>query len=319
MIKMSKALKILIIVFIISLPFWLAMNYFQQGLQGFFYTKMIEKNPPKLLIAQIENKYPTIPQSLGLTAQSAFSLMVITGEQTNEKKLFEKSANQKMPIASISKLMTGAVASQFYSPSLDVAISQQAVNQPENFGELKPDETLKVKDLLHITLMESSNDGAFALSEIVGREDFVNLMNIKAQEIGMTNSQFFNSTGLDPDQTGDDYGNYSTSRDLAKLGKDILKDRLILEIIAKPYYALYSADGTFHHILKNTNELLGKITGAIGGKTGYTEKAGQCLLLIIKCPNKPNAHIINVILNSQDRFNDMRKLLDYVGAKYQCY
>jgi len=307
--SMSKNFRLFLIIFFLSLPFWWGMNIFQKNLEDFLLSRIMEKNPPSFLIAQISQYYPG-QQKPQISAESAISVEV--NENGEEQIIFKKEERKKMSIASLTKLMTAVIASEFYSPSLRTEISKKAVSQPEETGQLKIGEILRTEDLLYIMLIESSNDAAFSLAEIIGIEGFTSLMNLKAKDIGMKETFFFNPTGLDSERNGEPY-NFSTAEDLVTLAKYILKKPLILEILSKKEYPLYLENGVLHHILHNTNELLGEIPGIIGGKTGFTEKAGGCLILISE-GKKPDTYVINIVLNSPNRFQDMKNLIDY--AKY---
>jgi D-alanyl-D-alanine carboxypeptidase len=305
----TRNLKLFLIAVLLSLPFWWGLNIFQQGLEDFFYVKEIEKNPP-LFVAQIsQNKAESQTiENFAIEAKSAISIEIDL--EGKEKIIFEKNTKQKMPIASLTKLMTAIVATEFYDPSLWVQISKDAVEQEEENGNLKVGEILKVEELLPIMLCESSNDAAFALAEVIGIEGFTDLMNLKAKDIGLMNTRFFNPTGLDPDDPAQPT-NYSTAQDLVKLIKYLLKNHPeIIEILTKKEYPLYLENGVLHHILKNTNKLLGEIPEIIGGKTGFTERAGGCLIEILKS-KKPDSYLIIVILNSPDRFGEMKKLIEF--------
>jgi len=323
---MEKNLKLFLIIFLLSLPFWLGVNIFQKNFEDFLLSRIIENNPPSFFIAEISKHYPNprdlkMPQIL---AESALSVKI--DKNGNQKIIFKKEEGKKMAIASLTKLMTAVIALEFYEPSQRVKISRAAVSQPEEAGKLKVGEILTVRDLLYIMLIESSNDAAFSLAEIIGIAPFTSLMNLKAKELGMENTFFFNPTGLDPEgeKKGEGEGegegegwekreegyNFSTAEDLVKLVKYILKQPLILEILSKKEYPLRLENGVLHHILYNTNTLLWEIPEAIGGKTGFTEKAGGCLVLILKEENSED-HLINVILNSTDRFQDMKQLINY--------
>jgi D-alanyl-D-alanine carboxypeptidase (penicillin-binding protein 5/6) len=165
-----------------------------------------------------------------------------------------------------------------------------------------------VGDLMKMALIESSNDAGFALAEAVGEQNFILAMNLKAQMLGMLNSYFFNPTGLD-DLNEDLLGtNYSTARDLVILAQSILSEPEIIGTLRQKQYAFYS-NGVFHHELITTNELLGEIPEIIGGKTGTTDLAGPCLLEILKTGN-PGKYLVVVVLNSPDRFGDMRALIN---------
>jgi len=307
---MTKNIKLFLIVILVSLPFWWGMNVLQENIEDFFYTIEIEKNPSSLFIAQIAQSYTA--KSPEIRAESVRSVKI---DKTGaERVLFSRTENQKMPIASLTKLMTAVIASEFYQPSDKIRISKQAVGQLEAYGNLKVGEILQVQDLLAIMLIESSNDAAFALAEKIGLGAFVNLMNFQAKYImKLESTYFFNPTGLDPEDLKEPANqiNHSTTQDLVKLAKYLLeKHPEILEIFTKKE-EVYSENGIYHE-LKNTNELLGEISGIIAGKTGYTGRAGGCLILILK-GKKPETYFINVILNSPDKFEDMRELIKAYG------
>lgn len=312
---MSKNIKLFLIVILVSLPFWWGMNILEKNLEDFFWVRELEKNPPSVFTAQIAQNYISktgasedkVLEDFEIKAESAISVEI--DKEGKERVLFRKKDIQKMPIASITKLMTAVVASEFYSPSFKIQISKTAVSQEGEYGNLKVGEILQVQDLLYVMLIESSNDAAYALGEVIGIEGFRDLMNLKAKDMGLASSRFFNPTGLDP-KTPDQPANYSTAEDLVKLAKYLLKDTLILDILSKKEYELYLENGVFHHTLQNTNELLREISGVIAGKTGFTERAGGCLLLITE-GRRPGNYLINVILNSQDKFEDMRKLIEF--------
>ena len=312
---MSKNIKLFLLIILISFPFWWGINVLEKNLENFFYAKEIEKNPPSLFIAQISQNYNLQDrnfENLEIEAKSGISVEI--DSQGKEIVLFKKNENEPMPIASLTKLMTAIVVLEFYDPELRVQISKEAISQAENNGELKMGEILKVKDLLYIMLIESSNDAAYALTEIIGPEGFQDLMNLKAKDMGLNMTHFFNPTGLDPEDSTEPT-NYSTAQDLVKLVKYLLKEHPeILKILAEKEYPLRLENGVLHHLLRNTNELLGEIPEIIGGKTGFTERAGGCLIEILK-GRRAGTYLINVILNSPARFEDMKKLIaSYYGT-----
>ncbi|MDI6883038.1 MAG: serine hydrolase [Patescibacteria group bacterium] len=307
---MTKNIKIFLIGILLSLPFWWGVNAFQKNFENFVFSKEIEKNPPSFLLAKIasDSFFQTKSQTLEIGAKAVLSVQTAEGEK--ERVLFQKAENEKLPIASLTKLMTALVAFEFYQPSLKVPVSQKAVAQEEEKGNLKVGEILKTEDLLYITLIESSNDAAFALSEVVGERAFVDLMNLKAKDIGLQETYFSNPTGLDSENNTP--FNYSTVRDLVNLVKYLIKKKPeILEILGKKEHNLWLENGVFHHTLLNTNELLGEIPNLIAGKTGFTDKARGCLIVILR-GKKPASFLINVILGSSNRFEEMRKLIDYL-------
>jgi D-alanyl-D-alanine carboxypeptidase len=184
-----------------------------------------------------------------------------------------------------------------------IKIPLGAVRREGATGDLKSGESITVRSLLNIMLIDSSNDAAFALAG--KRTDFISLMNKKAKELSLANTHFTNPDGLD------EPGNYSSALDIEKIFSYLInKYPGALEILKTKNMVVYSADGKIEHRLENTNELLGKVDEVVAGKTGYTDEAGGSLILL----NKNN--IITVVLGSPDRFGESEKLINWLKAAY---
>lgn len=234
-----------------------------------------------------------------VSAKSAISVEL--SGYLEENILFEKSIDEKLPIASLVKLMTALVVLKSYNLDQEISISKSAMAQVGEQGELKEGEVLSVKNLLYITLIESSNRAAYALSEAVGKDEFVSLMNNESGNLGLEDTYFEDSTGLSDKS-------YSTAEDLAKLSKHLfLNYPLFREIIGLKEFNLYLPDGSIHHKIINTNELLGQ-NEIIGGKTGYTYVAQGCFMAIQR--KFPEKYIIHIILGAEDRVLEMKKLIE---------
>lgn len=308
---MSSRLKIFLISFLVSLPIWSAVNILEKGLEDFFSARLGIEESQRIFTAQIvsQPETPIAPQPEivepppEINAKAVFSVK-INNEEDPWQILYQKNIKERLPIASLTKLMTALVILENYDLSLPVKISKKAVEQPENLGQLKVGETLTVKDLLYIMLIESSNDAAYALAEVIGVENFVDIMNWEAANLGLKNTHFANPTGLD------DPENYSSAQDLVILTKYLLKKPLLWEILKLPQYDLYLEDGTLHHQLRNTNQLLGENSEILGGKTGWSPQAQGCFILVLK---EGKQYLINVILGAGDRFGEMKKLIEYVN------
>jgi D-alanyl-D-alanine carboxypeptidase len=231
--------------------------------------------------------------------------MVLAGKNTDEKR----------DIASLTKLMTAIIAIENYNLNEKIIISERTVNTFSTAGELKQGESFSVKDLLYMMLIESSNDAAEALSEKMGRDAFISLMNKKALELNMINTSYFNPSGLDFEG---DSGNISSANDLKKLIIYILNDQpLISQILSIPEMDLYY-NGVFHHKIQTTNILLNENSDYIWGKTGFTDKAKQCIILIMKAPfsNNENSYIINIVLGADDRFKEARLMEQWIKESF---
>lgn len=227
--------------------------------------------------------------------------------------LYSKDIEEKMFIASLTKLMTAMVVLDFGKTDDIVVVSKAAVETEGVFGNLVVNEKISVKNLLHALLIESSNDAATALAEYItslnpenaaGKtvsEYFVGLMNEKSAALGLKKTHFTTPSGLN--------GNYSTAFDLARLTKAAFDYPLLWEIMRLPSAVVYSADKKIAHRLTNSNKLLGFFPNILGGKTGYTEEAGECMILVQEI--KQGQRNIFVILNSPDRFGEMLKFLKW--------
>ncbi|MDP3990712.1 MAG: serine hydrolase [Candidatus Nealsonbacteria bacterium] len=321
--KLSKNLKLLIAgCILIFLCFWGIISL-EKSLEEIFFQQEL-KNNPRLLIAEtnqaelqkrinslkpIKNKEA---DDLIIYAKSAISILI--NKEGEKRILFEKNINEQLPIASLTKLMTARVVLNNYDLSKQIKISKTAVEQEEDFGKLLVDDVLSVRELLYPLLMESSNDAAFSLAndyDGMNEKEFVGLMNVEAQKLGLKNTRFVNATGLDPEEgEPEEKINYSTASDLTLLAQSLLNVPLLWEILSTSEISLYGQK------LTNTNQLLTEVPGVMGGKTGYTDKALGCFILTTKAP-KDKGYLINVVLGTGDRFGQMEKLINWLQKSYQ--
>ncbi len=253
-------------------------------------------------------------RNLKINAKEAISVKI--NKDGKEKILFQKNRHQPLPIASITKLMTALTVIKLENNDLSkmIIVTKKAVNQ-DGDSKLKEGEKISIKNLLYMALIESSNDAAFALTEPIGEKKFVQLMNLNASKIGLQHTYYFNPTGLEPDDQNKPI-NYSTAEDLIILTKYIIENYpQIFEITKQRSYIISDPNKMGRHIIsQNTDKLLGKVSGIIGGKTGWTPRAGGCLLLVLNDPDN-NGYFVNVVLGSNNRFGDMEKIIKALGIK----
>ena len=322
---MTGNLKIFLGVFLLSLPFWWTINIVNERLEDFFLFSELAQNPQVFtaqtaLETKVQEVLPLkIRDSSFLELNGASALSVFVNKETQESKvLFEKDTERKLAIASLTKLMGALVVARHYSLDEEITISRAAVLEEENFGELREGDKFIIRELLYPLLMESSNDASAAFALEVGIYNFLDLMNQEAGFLGLENTFFVNHAGLDPDIPGGAI-NYSTARDLFLLTRYLKTFHpSVFEILGFKEYPLYTADGQFHHAMKNTNELLvsnGWPTKVLGGKTGWTPEANGALVLMLESP-KGKGYLVNVILGSDRRFQDMRELVNWVFDSY---
>ncbi len=222
---------------------------------------------------------PVTFDTLSIVGEAAYVFDIQTGHV-----LYEKNADLILPLASVTKLMTALVAHELLTENESVTISDASLRQYGNSGLLEH-ETFRRQSLSDLVLMSSSNDGAYALAASAGSllsptngvSAFVTAMNIRAQELGLTNTSFKNTTGLDISEH--ESGADGTAADMAKLMAYIVQSAPdLLAFTTESTAAVESEDG-FSHDGQNTNFYIDEIPGLIGSKTGYTTLAGGNLVI----------------------------------------
>lgn len=227
------------------------------------------------------------------------------------KILFEKNPHSRMPMASITKLMTALITIEENQLDEIVTITTNAAATAGSNMALRAGEKITVENLIKGLMINSANDAAVALAEHNSGTSakFTEKMNKRAEELALSNTHFSNPTGLD------DPGNYSSPYDLAKLGNYIYNNKLIQEAANTKSTETTSTDGQIKHPLESTNELIGNYPGIKGLKTGKTDAAGLCLIAIAE--NQSKNEIISVVLNSPARFQETKVLTDWVFRSYK--
>lgn len=239
-----------------------------------------------------------------VSAEAAALMNADTGEL-----LFVKEPNKELPIASLTKIMTAILAIENGNLDAIVTFSENAANQPPSKIFVQAGDSLTLRDLLYALLLESGNDVAVAIAEyIAGNVDsFVNLMNQKAQSLGMFNTRFTNPSGL-----SEPAPNISTARDLAILMRYAMQNNIFREIIGTKTYQTATALGVpleFQH----KHRLVQQVEYVIGGKTGFTQASGRTLISYAVVNNIP---LITVTLNAPDDWQDHLKMLKYGYSLY---
>ena len=248
---------------------------------------------------------------LNLESNNFLSVFIKDGK---EIILSEKKADEVIAIASLTKLMTAIIVLENYNLDDLIQISASAIATYGDAGNLQIGEIMTIRDLLYITLIESSNDGAEALAEKMGVSTFVYKMNEKADSLGMNNTWFINPSGLDEENLY----NFSTVNDLKKMVVYILENHsLIAEILSLPEKELTSHSG-ISRTIRNTNVLLEESDAYLWGKTGYTNRANGCLILILNnfSINNNQGYVINIIAGADDKFGEARKLEQWLEESF---
>lgn len=222
--------------------------------------------------------------------------------------LYKRNEGMHLSPASTTKILTALVALDAYK--LDDIVQ---IGKVENDGQvmgLVPGEKITLENLLYGALIHSGNDAAYALADFYpgGRGAFVAQMNRKAKSIGMDESSFTNPAGYDGDT------HKVTALDLSRLAVAALSNPTIMKMVAIPQITISDVTHSIFHKLTNVNQLLGKIPGVAGIKTGWTEEAGENLITLV---DRGGRRIIFVVLHSLDRFGDTIKLIDWAFYNYR--
>lgn len=250
-----------------------------------------------------------------LLAENAKSAIIM--EASTGDILFEKNSYEKLPPASMTKIMTMLlIMENIENGNLswddEVTASENASSMGGSQIFLEAGEVMSVKDMVKGIAIASGNDAAVAMAEKIAgtEEEFVKLMNNRAKELGLENTNFKNVTGLEAEN------HYSSAHDMAVMARELIKHEKILEFTGT--YEDYLRENTDKKFwLVNTNKLVRFYQGVDGLKTGYTGEAGYCLTSTMK---RGNMRIITVVMNEPDsatRNSETVKMLDYAFGMYK--
>ena len=267
-----------------------------------------------IIVGQISIVFADTKEAkLDISSKSAVLMDASTG-----KILYEKNSHEKLPPASVTKVMTmllicEALESGKIKEDDDVQISEVASRMGGSQIFLEPGEIQKVDTLLKSIAVASANDACVAMAEYVGGsvEEFVVLMNKRAKELGMNDTNFVNTNGLPVDN------HYTSAYDIALMSKELLKHKKISKYLTTWMDEVVVGKKQAKIGISNTNKLVKHYQGATGVKTGFTQQAKYCLSASAL---RNNTHLIAVTLcaeTSPIRFKDATNLLNYGFANYE--
>lgn len=250
---------------------------------------------------------------INISSKSAILMDVASGQI-----LYEKDSHEKLPPASVTKVMTmllicEALDSGKIKIDDQVQISENAASMGGSQIFLEPGESQKVDDLLKGIAVASANDGCVAMAEYVAGsvEAFVDMMNNKAKELGMNDTHFANTNGLPVDN------HYTSAHDIAIMSRELLKHDVINKYLTTWMDQVVVGKKQVNVGLANTNKLIKHYQGATGVKTGFTQEAKYCLSASAK---RGETHLVAATLGAQtspERFKDATSLLNYGFANYE--
>ncbi len=253
---------------------------------------------------------PTPEMAVNLSAPILTAKAALAYDYNSGAILYSRNLDEKLPIASLTKLMTALAVMENQNLNAVVEIEKQDVGVVGSSIGLAAGEKITVDSLLHAMLIASSNDAAVALANFVAGSDdkFAELMNKQAEVYGLVSTHFSNAVGWD---IGD---NYSNTLDLIKIVKEFLKNSELRQIVQTKQMTISSIDGKYIHELTTTNKFLLDNPEVVGIKTGFTSQAKGNLIILI---NHYGRQIITIVLDSDDREADTQKLLDWLFTVYK--
>lgn len=236
----------------------------------------------------------------------------IVMDMDSKRVLYENKIHEKKLIASTTKIMTAIIAIENNDDlNKKITIGDEILTMYGTNIYIEPNEQITIKDLLYGLLLRSGNDAAIALATYTSKTEkkFVTLMNKKAQELGMKNTNFQNSHGLD-----DDTKNYSTAYDMALLSSYAYQNEIYREISKTKTYSTKTKNKSY--LWYNRNKLLSNYKYCTGGKNGYTPDAGRTL---VTTATKNNMNLTVVTLNDPNEYDTHTSLYNEMFNKYNNY
>lgn len=249
--------------------------------------------------AEIQNDIPS-------TSARAMVLM----EKTTGRVLAQKNADEQLSIASTTKIVTALTVLNYCEDiKRVVTIDKKSVGIEGTSIYLREGEKLTIEDLLHGLMLRSGNDSAVALAYAVGGsiDGFCKMMNETAKNCGATGCNFTNPHGLEQE------GHHCSARDLANISRFAMQNKEFARIVGTKQYRIAASDDIIGRMFQNKNKLLTHLDGADGVKTGFTKKAGRCL--VSSC-TRDGMTLICVVLNCGPMWEESERLLEYGFKSY---
>jgi len=261
-----------------------------------------------------QEKYPIFSETGYLVTSSKSAILI---DAHSGRVLWEKNPHKKQSPASITKIITAIIAIENGDLKDKVVVSEEATLVGESEVWLEEGEIITFENLIYSALLFSANDACHAIAEHIGGsvEEFIDIMNKKAKEIGAINTSFVNPHGLDDKENGD--GNISTAYDIAQIASYCMKNPKFSQIVNTRMKVMPGPPSSDEkRYVTNRNKFLNKYQYANGIKTGYTIKAGLCLVASAK---KDGINLIGVVLDSETgyRDQDMINIFEYGFFKYK--
>ncbi len=251
---------------------------------------------------QLVNYKPFI--SNAYTVSSAEYVM----EVNSKRVIHAYNENEKLPMASTTKILTAITVIDNFDLDKEIKVDKKCVNIEGSSIYLREGEVLTVKELLYGLMLRSGNDCATVLAnQIIPYNDFIALMNDTAKKLGANNSNFVNPHGLPNDN------HYTTAKDLALISAYAIQNEVFKEIVSTKKINISNDGYDYDRVLINKNKMLSLYDGANGIKTGYTKKAGRCL---VSSSYRNGMQVVSVVINSPQMWERSMELMDELYLNY---
>lgn len=250
--------------------------------------------------------FPSYAQ-IDTSAKSAVLMCLENGEI-----LYSKNSDVRMSMASTTKIMTSLIALEQGFPNKEIVVTKDMISVEGTSMGLLEGDSVSFKELIYGMLLQSGNDAAHTVAcAVSGNEnEFSKLMNKRAAEIGMKNTNFVTASGLDNEY------HYSTAYDMALLACECIKNPEFLSICSRKTAKLTYGNPPYPRTLTNHNRLLWSYEGCIGVKTGFTKKSGRCL---VSAARRNGITLVAVTLNAPNDWNDHISMFDYGFSKMNSF
>lgn len=229
---------------------------------------------------------------------------ILLKDMKSGQTLYQFRAGERLSPASLTKIMSALIILEQGNLNDEVVVSERAARAHKVRLRLRPGQVFRLEDLLKAMLIVSANDACAAAVEHVASDEasFVELMNRKAVALGLKDTHFGNPCGFDVP------GHYTTAEDLAKLSEIALENPIFRELVRQERDLISPINGNRVYLLHNTNRLLGRVPGVEGVKTGFTSKAGRCLIAKV---SQDGRELLLVLLGAKRRWTTASDLIKY--------
>lgn len=246
-------------------------------------------------------------EKINSSARSAILIEKETG-----RVLLADNPNERLPMASTTKVMTALLALEYGALDEIVTVSRNAYGVPGTSIYLGLGEQITLQDLLYGLMLASGNDAAVAIAEHIGGdvESFCRMMTERAAQLGCTDTIFLTPHGLPKE------GHFTTAHDLSLIAREAMSHELFREIVSTRRASIPWEGRSYQRILNNKNRLLSDYEGATGIKTGYTKAAGRCLVFGAR---RNGMEVIGVVLKCSDWFGEAARIMDEGFARYEWF